>query len=272
MKKTINVLISAVVVACLILGAWVLSLKPSNTRPWAVEFSRLPVIRIADGTITIDDFRDFRWRDVGAFEPLYQRKVFDLSKLDQLDLVVEPFKDSDYLAHTMLRFGFSDHTSFIVSVEARREARETYSLWAGLFRQFELIYLFGSEEDLLRLRAVCRKTRLYQYPIKADRHFMTELLKDLAASANDLHRSPKFYRSILDNCTTTLVKHFDRLQPQKIGLRKETLFPAMTGRLLYRMGYMDTGLPYEQAKEYFRIDQKIRDREAAVAHPGEVLP
>lgn len=227
-------------------------------RLWAVEFSRLPKIAISGQEIIIENFRDFKWQNARAFEPVFTKEIFDLSKLDRLDLIVEPFKDSDYLAHTMLRFGFLDHKRLIVSVEARREAHETYSLPAGFFRQFELIYVFGSEEDLLRLRAIGRKTRLYQYPIKADQQFMADLLKDLARSANSLEAAPKFYRSILDNCTTTLVKHFDRLGPEKIGLRKETILPAMTGKLLYQLGYMDTDLSYEQAKEHFRIDQTIR--------------
>lgn len=253
-----NVLIFSLISGLLIFCVWFFSLKPSNTRPWAVEFSRLSKIETSGNQITIENFRDFKWQNARAFEPIFTKGVFDLSKLDRLDLIVEPFKDSDYLAHTMLRFGFSDHKSLIVSVEARREEHETYSLPAGFFRQFELIYVFGSEEDLLGLRAIARKARLYQYPIKADKQFMTELLKDLARSANSLHQVPKFYRSILDNCTTTLVKHFDRVGPKKIGLRKETILPAMTGKLLYQLGYMDTDLSYEKAQEHFRIDQSIR--------------
>lgn len=253
-----KVFIFSLISVFLIFCVWFLSLKPSNMRSWAVEFSRLPKIEISGHQIVIKNFRDFKWQNARVFEPVFTNEVFDLSKLERLDLIVEPFQDSDYLAHTMLRFGFSDHNSLIVSVEARREDHETYSLPAGFFRQFELIYVFGSEEDLLGLRAIARKARLYRYPIKADQRFMADLLKDLARSANSLNQTPKFYRSILDNCTTTLVKHFDRLAPQRIGLRKETILPAMTGKLLYQMGYMDTDLSYEQAKEHFRIDQTIR--------------
>lgn len=248
---------SFIFVFLLIFVVWFFSLQPSNDREWAVEFSRLAQIQISGQEMKVVNFRDFK-RSPDAVDPVFTAEVFDLSRLNQLHLIVEPFQDSDYLAHTMLRFGFADNKSLIVSVEARREEHETYNLLKGAFRQFELIYLFGSEADLLRLRAVFRKTRLYQYPIKADSKFMTDLLKDLARSANDLHERPRFYRSIRDNCTTTLVRHFDRLSPQRIGLRKETILPAMTGKLLYHMGYMDTNLSYEEAKEYFRIDPKIR--------------
>jgi len=239
-------------IACL----W--SVQPGSHRDWAVEFSVLPEIKIIDQRVSIDGFRNFRWSSPEAYEPIWEKRFFDLGRLESLDLVVEPFQDSDFLAHTMLRFGFADQGYLIVSVEARREKHETYNLVAGAFRQFELMYLFGAENDLLALRAVHRGTRLYIYPIKAERQFIVELFRDLALSANQLHSEPRFYRSIRDNCTTTLVKHFERRWAKKIGLRRETLFPALTGKLLYQMGCMDTALSYDEAKKHFRVDERMR--------------
>lgn len=235
------------------------SIQPRGDRDWALEFSVLPRIDISDQRVHITGFRNFQWQGPTAFDPVWEKRAYDFAALQSLDLIVEPFKDSDYMAHTMLRFGFGDGEYVIVSVEARREQHEEYSLWKGAFRQFELIYLFGSEEDLLTLRAVHGGTRLYVYPVKADRAFIVKLFKDLASSANALHEQPQFYRSIRDNCTTTLVKHVDRQQPKPIGLRTETFFPAMTGRLLYDMGFMDTDLSYEDAKRFFRVDEQMRE-------------
>jgi hypothetical protein len=235
------------------------NITPSNNRNWATEFSVLPEISISDHQVTIEGFRNLRWHGPHEFDPVWETRSFDLRRLESLDLVVEPFKDSDFMAHTMLRFGFGEDGYLIVSVEARREGREKYSLVAGALRQFELIYLFGSEDDFLTVRAVYRGARLYVFPVKADRKFIVDLFKSLASSANALHAEPQFYRSIRDNCTTTLVKHFDRQQPMHIGLRRETLFPALTGKLLYQMGYMDTTYSYEEAKEYFRVDERIRE-------------
>lgn len=76
-------------------------------------------------------------------------------------------------------------------------------------------------------------------------------------SANALHVEPKFYRTLRDNCTTTLVKHIDRLYQDKIGIRLETIFPAKAGELLHELGRMDTNLPYQQAYEASRIDHLI---------------
>ena len=235
-------------------------IAPSNNRDWATEFSVLPRVHISDQQVTIEGFRNFKWRGPQEFNPVWATRSFDLRRLESLDLIVEPFKDSELMAHTMLRFGFGENEYFIVSVEARAEKHETYDLVAGALRQFELIYLFGSESDFLTVRAVYRGARLYAYPVKAERKFIADLFRDLASSANALHANPKFYQSIRYNCTTTLVKHFDRQQHQEhIGLRYETLFPALTGKLLHRMGYMDTAYSYEEAKEYFRVDERIRE-------------
>src|SRR3989338_2005094 len=170
------------------------SITPSNNRDWATGFSVLPRVRISDQQVIIEGFRNFRWRGPHEFDPVWETRSFDLRRLESLDLVVEPFKDSELMAHTMLRFGFGENEYLIVSVEARAEKHEKYSLIAGALRQFELIYLFGSEDDFLTVRAVHRGARLYMFPIKAERRFMVDLFRDLASSANALHFEPKFYR------------------------------------------------------------------------------
>ena len=124
-------------------------------------------------------------------------------------------------------------------------------------RQFELIYIFGDEKDLLTLRALVRGSALHLYPIQAEPEFIAALFKDLAMSANALHDEPKFYRTLRDNCTTTLVEHIDRQYQEKIGIRMETIFPAKAGELLHELGRMDTNLSYQQAYEASRIDHLI---------------
>ena len=135
---------------------------------------------------------------------------------------------------------------------------EQYGLIAGALRQFELMYVFGTEEDILGLRAVHFESRLYVYPIKANREFTPELFLDLCKSANALIEKPLFYGTFSRNCATTLLQHIERVHIDKIGSRTETLFSAQAGRLLYDLGYMDTKLSFEEARERFRIDEKAR--------------
>jgi len=221
------------------------------------EVSVLPRIDIENDVVTIEKFRNFTWQGINNSDQNWETRNYNLSKLKGLSLVVVPFQDSKYMAHTMLDFEFSDQGNVIISVETRKEKGEKYSLVAGALRQFELIYVFGSERDLLTLRAVHRGSKINLYPIKAEPEFMISLFKDLAKSANSLHDKPQFYRTLRDNCTTTLVKHIDRHYQQNIGLRVETIFPAKAGELLHELGRMDTHLPYYQANEASRIDHIV---------------
>lgn len=229
----------------------------SNNRNWQIETSVLPTIHIDNDRVQIDGMRDFTWDENGNYDAKWVTREFDLTELDELELVVEPFKDSDLMAHTMLCFGFGGER-VMVSVEARKEEHEEYGLLPGALNQFELIYLFGTEHDLLTVRALYRKARIFLFPVRADHDFIRALFVDLATAANDLHEHPRFYRTIQDNCTTTLVKHIDRQMDKKIGLRKETLLPAKTGRLLHKLGYMHTDLSYEEARRRYQVDDLIR--------------
>jgi len=236
---------------------WLLSLEPRGDRDWNTETSVLPRISIVGDRVLIKGLRDFRWNEKGEFEARWIDRELDLKDLQELELMVEPFGDSERLAHTLLCFGFGSER-IAVSVEARKEAGEDYGLIRGALRQFELIYVFAAERDLLTLRAVSRGDRVYLFPVRADAAFIRKLFVDLAASANAQHTEPQFYRTFRDNCTTTLVEHFDRRLEKKVGPRLEVLFPARAGALVHELGYMHTELSYEEARPRYQLRERIR--------------
>ena len=238
--------------------AWLATIQASNNRDWLDEISKLPNIHMDNKKVTIENFRNFTWQGINESNLNWESRSYDLDKLQSLYLYVVPFHDSKYMAHTMLGFDFQDQGIVMVSVETRKEKGEDYSLVAGALRQLELIYVFGSEQDLLTLRAVHRKANIHLYPVKAEADFIISLFQDLAQSANALHHNPQFYRTLRDNCTTTLVKHIDRHYEEKIGMRMEIIFPAKAGELLYEFNRMDTHLSYEQAHEVSRIDHLVK--------------
>jgi len=255
-RATLRMPLASLVLAAAMF-AWLFALEPGRSCDWQTPVSVLPSFEIRGDRVTIHGYRDFRWREDGTCDARRETRVLRLDNLDELELVVEPFRDSERMAHTMLVFGFAGER-VVLSVEARKEKDEEYGLIPGALRQFELIYVFGSEADLLGLRALSRGARLYLYPLRADRAFIRRLFLDLAQSAQALHDTPRFYRSIRDNCTTTLVKHVDRHLDRRIGLQLATLFPARTGRLMHELGYMKTDLPYPEAQRRFRIDNLVR--------------
>jgi len=235
------------------------SIKASNDRIWWQGLERLAQIEIHAEQIKINNLRNFSWHSHRESDLNWQSRVYDLSKLTTLELIIEPFEANEYIAHTMLSFGFGEQGHVVVSVEARKEVHENYSLLAGALRQFELIYIFGDERDLFGLRAVQRNAKLYLYPIRAEQKFIQNLFKQLVVSANDLHHKPQFYKSIRSNCTTTLVKHIDQNLEHKIGLRYQTLLPGLAGELLYDLGYMDTKKSFSEMQRTARIDAAVRE-------------
>lgn len=243
--------------AFLVVLIWLGLLKPRNDRDWNTETSVLPWISIVGDRVLIRGLRDFTWDENGAHESKWVNRELKLGDLQELELVVEPFGESELMAHTMLCFGFGDER-IVVSVEARREQRETYGVIQGALRQFELVYLFGTERDFLTVRAVARGHRIYLYPVRADPRFIRNVFIDLVMAASDLHEQPRFYRTVRDNCTTTLVKHFDRHLTRAIGPRIDALFNARAGKLLHDLGYMRTELTYEEARQRHQVDAHVR--------------
>ncbi len=253
-KKSFISIVPPIILVVLLI--WLSTSQASNDRDWRSEVNNLPRIEINNDDVTIHNLRNATWHE-GRVTANWESRNYDLNNLSSLDLIVEPFNDSKLMAHTMLDFGFEDQGHVIVSIEARKEIYEEYSLVSGALRQFELIYIFGEEKDLLTIRALVRGSVLHLFPIRAEPEFIAALFKDLAMPANALHVEPKFYRTLRDNCTTTLVKHLDRLYQDKIGIRMETIFPAKAGELLHELGRMDTNLSYQQAYKSSRIDHLI---------------
>lgn len=237
---------------------WYLLLRPSNERNWREDYSIMPQIEIGPSSVLVKSLRNFNWRSSTEYDAKWEDRRYELGDLSSLELMVEPLGDSKWVAHVMLGFGFEGGERLIVSAEARKEVGERYGLLAGALRQFELMYIFGTEADILDLRAVHDGSRLYIYPIKADKAFIRELFVDFCESANQLREHPRFYATLRRNCATTLLEHIDRVHAENIAIRYETIFPALTGKLLFDLGFMDTPLSFEEAQERFRIDEKAR--------------
>lgn len=59
-----------------------------------------------------------------------------------------------------------------VSAEVRKEKGESFDVLPGLMNQFEITYIVGDENDLVKLRANHRKDDVYMYPINTSKEKM----------------------------------------------------------------------------------------------------
>jgi len=249
------------VVLVLVLGvgvAWA-TLRPSHARAWRPEQAVLPRVEITDGRAVIRDLRDFRYTAEGEVVPGYRDAEYDLGEVERVWFVLSPFSERwRGPAHAFLSFGFRDGRHLAVSVEARREAGEEYSVWKGMLKRYELMVVLGTEEDLVGLRAVTWDDPTYLYPVRATPEQARALLERLLARAQQVYERPEFYHTVGNNCTTNLVTEINQIATEKIPYGRSVLLPGYSDELAFRMGLLDTELPLAAARERFRINARAQ--------------
>jgi len=190
-----------------------LSLTATNDKTWKPSFARNPHVEFNSpepGWVTIDNIRDFHYRSVDDFDVCYRKECYDLNAVQSVDFILVHW-GMDAIAHTMLSFGFSDGRRLAVSVETRVPEGTDSGLAAGIYKQYNLLMILGTERDLFALRTNFRHEDLYLYPTTTLPYEARELLADLLHQANDLERHPRFYNTLTANCTSTLAPSVRRV-------------------------------------------------------------
>jgi hypothetical protein len=249
-----TVAISFVVFLWTVLGLWTLK-APKVAADWAPDLARTVVARTEGTVVRIEGVRDCRYRTPEDFDVHYGTATVDLRALRSVDFVVERFHAFDGLAHTLLTFGFEGGQRIAISVEIRRERGESFSPIAGMFKNFEIIYVMGTEQDLIGLRTNHRKSRVWLYPIRTTPERMRRLFVTMLERAERLAQAPEFYHSLLNTCTTNLVDHVVHLVPGRIPFSWRTIVTGYAGELAYELGLIDTSLAFDEAQRAFRIDE-----------------
>lgn len=251
-----NVALGVLAVGCAAVYGWVHSVKPSLTRDWAPDLVRAARAEVDGSRVTIHDVRDFRYRSTTDWDTAWYDATYDTRQLSRAWFIVEPFSGFEGAAHTMVSFGFDDGRFVTFSVEIRREKGETFSAVGGLFRQFEIVYVVGDERDLVQLRSNHRKDTVYLYPVRASKERIVAFFEDMVARMNALQAKPEFYNSITNNCTTNLVRHFEKVAGMDVPYDRRTLLPAYSDELAYALGLIDTDVPLAQVRERYRINER----------------
>ena len=250
------VLAMALLLGCLWVG---LSFRSaSNDRVWAPDQTRLPLISLGEDVVGIQGMRDFRYGPDGVAEVRYRDASYVLADLRRVWFALAPFANRYRgLAHSFLSFEFTDGRFVAVSVEARREADESYSLMGGLFRAFEITYVVGTEEDLLGVRAL-RGDTLFLYPSVATPEQARAIFVDMMERARRTQESPEFYQTLFNNCNTNLRDHVNRATAAQLPWGWGILLPGFSDALALREGLLDTDLDLEQTRARFRVDPEVR--------------
>ena len=253
MRRTAAGLLGVVILTATI--GWT-ALEPSNEREWPAEQRLIPRASFAGSRVTIDNVRNFRWGPGSHVRPGWESRTYDLDSLSSVWYVLTPFsRDRRGPAHAFVSFGFDDGTHVAISVEARREVGEQYSIVRGLMKRFEIMYVVGDERDLMDLR-VRRGDDVYVYPIRATRAQVRTLFTGMLRRANELYEEPEFYGTLRNNCTTNLLAHVNTVAAEPIPWGGRILLPGYSDEVAYERGLIDTDLPLAAARDRFLINER----------------
>ena len=250
-RKQCWAILGGTVVVLVLLG---LFKQPRTDRDWTPDMARAPVVEIDSDLVRVENIRDATYRTETDYDVHWRGDTYDVRDLVELDFLVERFHAWDALAHTLLSFGFRDGRRLVISVELRREVGESFHPIAGIYRQFELHYVVGTERDLLGLRTNVRKSRAWLYPIRTTPERMRAVFLAMLERAESLRQAPEFYNTLTSSCTTNIVWHVRDLLPGRIPRDVRILFPGHAAALAHEIGLLDTDLPLDEAMEAFRID------------------
>lgn len=225
----------------------------SAERLWRPDLAIMPFVEFQDEDIFIRHVRNCRYRTETDYDVRHYDLRFALADVRTLDFIIVPFNNNPLLAHTMFSFGLADGRQFIISVEARLDQGDSYSPIRGITNKFQLMYVIGDERDLILLRTEVRKVEVLLYPGRATPDQVQNRLVDMLERVNKLQRSPEYYDTINNNCTTNLVDHINKLRPGRIPRDLRVLLPGHSDRLAYEIGLLDVVEPFEVARQKARI-------------------
>lgn len=193
-----------------IVWTWWWLIPPSHDRDWVEPQSRLPTMEIAEDTLTISAYRDFRYDSTEAFDAIFRSREVALSAIESADLYLSRWQSrgdgSGRTAHTFLGFNVRDEQPIIISIEARLERGESFGLIRSCFKQHELIYVVGSPRDVVGVRVRHRGERVTRFRLRAAPEEVRSLLLEYAREVNELAEQPRWYHLLRNNCTTNIVR------------------------------------------------------------------
>jgi len=245
---------AALVLTAAVFTCYFAFMHPNPNLEWESDHARVPHVSIQGNKIHIANVRDFDWQSSHGVTPTFVDRDYDLNAINSMNYVLCPLRGFDGIAHVFVCFGFSGGRHVAVSVEGRRAKGRPYRVFPSLFRQYQLIYVVGDERDVVGVRGAVWKSPVYFYPVRTSPQNMRAIFLDMMLRAHSLEEHPEYYNLITNNCLNNITHHLRRLTGQKLFDDLEVLFTGLSDRVAYNLGFLDTDLPFDKARQAYRAD------------------
>lgn len=240
--------------AAAIVALWYQSVKPSNQRDWAFDVAHGVGASLDGDIVTLSNVRNFVWSDENTAEEFWENRTLDLSELQSVDMFTSVW-DNPNIAHLLISFGFADGQRVAFSVETRKESHEEFNIRGGFFRQFEIVLLAATEEDIVKVRTNHRQEDVRIYPVDLSRKQRRDLFLSYVQLAQDLEEQPKFYNTLTANCTT-IVFSLARVIKPGMSLDWRLILSGHLPELVDKLGGFKDGISIEQRIKAAGITEK----------------
>jgi len=117
-----------------------------------------------------------------------------------------------------------------------------------------VIYVVGSEKDVVGVRTGHRDERVYLYPTKATPEQARRLFDLLAVKINDVYNAPTMYNTLTNNCTNELTRSVEEMSDIDFPLTWKTILPGYFDEVLYDLELIDGEGAFSAVKDRHLID------------------
>ena len=255
LKYIFFVIIILLVALVLFYGVFLLVTKPSNDRDWVRDMKVLSGGTVNGDIVTLDNVRNNKYRSTTDYDVEYYQGVYDVKKLEKVYLVTDPF--GKLASHTMLSFEFSNGQRVVMSVEIRKEVGEVFENFKGLFRGYELYYVWANEKDVVKLRTNYRLDNVYMYELDMAKENVQKLFLGAIRRTNELRDKPEFYNLLTNNCTTNIAKMLQSVYNKPIIVDWRYLAPAYAEGLSMKYGLIK-GTDIGEVRKNHNISEAAR--------------
>ncbi len=243
------------------------AMSPSNERSWVNDNERLATIESEGDIALFRNVRDFNWRTTKDYDERWIDVKVDLSKVTKIWFVLEYFSpERREMAHTILSYEFEDGRRLACSIEVRKKKGVSYDPLKGIFRTYELIYVWGTERDIIGVRSRCRlksKTHLFEGVVLGPGN-ERRMLESYIKRTNKLADEPEWYNTLTNTCTTNIVNHVNEVYPGRVPWAIGVLMPGLSPKMLLRNNLVKTTGGLKETMDLSVIDELSGEWDSSV--------
>jgi len=255
MRKRLKLASLFVLLIVTILTIGVAMRRPSLNREWDEDVRVLAGVETSTGaSVTLRNIRDWHYTNNAVVSKHYFDASFDPRHIIDVWMYEQELDRAGLISHTFLVFEFVESYGTArylgLSVETRRELGEQYSLIGGSLRAFEVTHIWATERDLVTRRVQYLDYPLTRYRLQFQQEYRARIFLKLTQETEKLAVNPRWYNTVVNNCTSSLIRYVNESEPNAIPMHYSFVFTGKVDDYLERLGYLDPASSLAITRDY----------------------